>query len=187
MIEITVLKTKVSVSPMFFMVLTAVLLLDKTGISGFAVLFSILHELGHLLALLSQKVYPISIKTDVFGIHISLPENLSTEKKCFVLVSGFAVNFILSLLFFAAGNKIFFYINLVIGIFTAMPLSSTDGGAVLKTILFEFIPQKEEKIFKIISFLFCAAVSVFLAVSIAFTGNYFILIALIYMVLCTVK
>ena len=46
------LKTKVSVSPFFFAVLTLILIADKTGVSCFAVLFSILHEFGHFLALI---------------------------------------------------------------------------------------------------------------------------------------
>ena len=46
------LKTGVTVSPLFFAVLTAFLLLDKNGVAIWAVLFSLMHESGHFLALL---------------------------------------------------------------------------------------------------------------------------------------
>ncbi len=184
MININVLKTKVFISPLFFAVLTAILLLDKTGISGLAVLFSILHELGHFLALVCVKQYPESIEITVFGIHISLLENLSTLKKCLVLKAGFVTNFILAALFFIIKKTLFGYINLIIGIFTSVPLSSTDGGTVLKILLEKFYPQKAEKLFKIISIIVFVVFSVFLIFAMIFTKNYFILIAIVYMIVC---
>ena len=176
------LKTKISVSPLFFAVLTLVLLFDKTGISGFAVLFSFLHE-----ALLCVKTFPKEADLSLFGIHIKLPENLSTVKKCFVLTAGFFVNFFLAILFYSIGKTVFSVINLVIGIFTALPIQSTDGGTVLKTILEEVFPQKSEKLYGTISKIFAFVFSVlFIEVSF-FTKNYFILISIMYMIFCAIK
>ncbi len=154
MIEFSVLKTKVSVSPLFFAVLTLVLISDKTGISLFAALFSALHEAGHILALICGKISPKSFDITLFGIHILLPENLSTVEKCLVLMSGFTVNFLLAALFLSFGKTVFAVINIVLGIFTALPLPSTDGGAIFKTILDEYSNQKGERIFKFVSLSF---------------------------------
>ena len=187
MIDFTVLKTKISVSPLFFAVLTVFLLIDKNGIASSVLLFSFLHEAGHFISLLITKTFPQSIKTDIFGIRIKLPENLDTAKKCFVLSAGFAVNFLLSALFFALKKPLFGYINIFIGIFTAFPLPSTDGGSILKTILEEFLPQKAGRIFGIISRIFTLVLSLFLVFLSVFTKNYFIMIAVVYMLFCTMK
>lgn len=185
--KFTVLKTKIFVSPLFFAVLTLILLLDKTGISCLALLFSLLHELGHFLALICEKIYPKNIDVTLFGIHISLPENMSTAEKVPVLMAGFLVNFLLAAIFFALRKPLFGCINLIIGIFTALPISATDGGSILKAILEEHVPQKNEKIFKTVSFSFLAVVSVFIVYFAVFTKNYFLFIALIYMALCAIK
>lgn len=185
--ELTVLKTKIYVSPLFFAVLTAFLLIDKSGIAGKAVLFSLLHETGHFLALLCVKSSPKLVLLSVFGIGMELPANLSTARKCTVLMAGFTVNFILSALFFMLGKNIMAYINLAIGLFTAMPLASTDGGAILKMLLEEFFPQKAEICFKTISLAFLAVISIFVIFTVFLTGNYFLFIALFYMALCAIK
>ena len=185
--KFTVLKTKIFVSPLFFAVLTLILLLDKTGVSCLALLFSLLHELGHFLALICEKIHPKNIDVTLFGIHISLPESMSTAEKVPVLMAGFLVNFLLAAIFFALRKPIFGCINLIIGIFTALPISATDGGSILKAILEEFVPQKNEKIFKTVSFSFLAVVSVFIVSFAVLTKNYFLFIALIYMALCAIK
>ena len=187
MMEFTVLKTKLKISPLFFAVLTLFLLIDKNGIASVVVLFSALHETGHFLALLCVKTRPKLIEFSPFGIHVSLPENLSTAEKVPVLMAGFMVDFLFAAIFFALKKPLFGYINLIIGIFTSLPISATDGGAVLKTLLYEYVPQKEEKIFKIVSRSSLAMVSVAFIISAVATKNYFIFIALFYMVLCAMK
>ena len=185
--DFTVLKTKVSVSPFFFAVLTLILIADKSGVSGFAVLFSLLHEFGHFLALICGKIIPKSFKIPLFGMHISLPENLSTDEKIPVLMAGFTVNFLLAALFFVLKNSLFGYINIILGIFTAIPVPSSDGGEVLKAVLEEFLPNESEKIFGIVSKIFVSIISLLLFLVSVLTENYFILIAVIYMVFCVTK
>lgn len=185
--DFSVLKIKVSLSPLFFAVLTSVLLLDKTGISGFAVLFSLLHETGHILALLYKKIKPKAFSVTVFGMHIRLPENLSTAEKCFVLMSGFAVNYILAALFFIFNKPVFGYVNFLLGIFTSLPLASTDGGEILKALLEEFLAQGGERIFGIISGIFSLVFSLLLILIFVSTRNFFILSAVFYIIFCAIK
>lgn len=185
--DFSVLKIKVSLSPLFFAVLTSVLILDKTGISGFAVLFSFLHEMGHILALLCKKIRPKAFSVTVFGMHIRLPENLSTAEKCFVLMSGFAVNYILAALFFIFHKPVFGYVNFLLGIFTSIPLASTDGGEILKAFLEEFLEQAGERIFGIISGIFSLVFSLLLILIFVSTRNFFILFAVFYTIFCTIK
>lgn len=181
------LKTKLIISPLFFAVLTAFLLLDKNGIACEAVLFSLLHEMGHFLALLCIKKPPQSVEINVFGIRLNLLKNMSTAKKCFVLMAGFSVNFIIASLCFFTERITEAYINLFIGIFTALPLAATDGGEILKIVLEEIYPQKSEKLFNMISIGFLSAVFALLIFAFAYTKNWFVLMALIYMALCALK
>lgn len=185
--DFIIFKTRISVSPLFFSVLTAILLLDKSGVSGFAILFSFLHEMGHILTLFCIGIKPESVFISVFGIRIKLPGNLSTKDKLLVLMSGFTVNFLLALLFFYLDKTVFSAINFFIGVFTAFPVVSTDGGSILKIILEKNLPQKSERIFKIISNLFTVLISLLFVFISVFTENYFILIAVIYMIFCVIK
>ena len=185
--DFTVLKTKVSVSPFFFAVLTLVLVSDKTGVTSLAVLFSLLHELGHVLALICGKIVPKCFELNLFGMHILLPENLSTAEKIPVLMAGFTLNFLLAVLFFVLNNPVLGYVNLIIVFFTASPLPSTDGGEILKTILNDFVPQKAKKVFKNISGIFVILFSAAFILIFVLTENYFIFIAVIYMILCAIK
>lgn len=180
--EFTVQKTKVSVSPLFFAVLTAFLLVDKNGIAGFAVFFSALHESAHFLALLCLKSAPRQIRISLFGIQLFLNEKMSTAEKCIVLMAGFTVNFLLAAVMFYVNEPLFGYINLMLGIITAMPAASSDGGSLLLLLLDELYPEKSEKIFNIVSSVLVTALSI-IFVSVSFiTENYFILIIVIYMV-----
>ena len=120
-------------------------------------------------------------------MHISLPENLSTAEKIPVLMAGFTVNFLLAALFFVLKNPLFGYINLILGIFTAIPVPSSDGGEVLKAVLEEFLPKESEKIFGMVSEIFVSVISLLLFFISIITENYFILIAVIYMVFCVTK
>lgn len=183
----TVLKTKLMVSPLFFAVLTAFLIMDKSGIAGEAVFFSALHELGHFLALFCAKTYAKEIKISVFGIHMSLPEYLSTQKKCFVLMAGFAVNFVLAVLLFCFGKTIDGYINLFIGIFTAMPIGATDGGTILKILIENTALQKAQKTAGTISFLFSAVVSILFSAAAFYTHNFYLLFAVLYIMIMAIK
>ncbi len=187
MIDFTVLKTKVYVSPFFFSVLTLILLLDKTGISGYAVLFSLLHEMGHILALLCKKIRPKAVVVTLFGIHIELPGNLGTTEKCIVLMAGFTANFLLGIFFFCVGKTDLAVINIFLGIFTALPIASTDGGSILKTVLEEFFSHKAEKIFKFVSGIFVSIFLLFLILVFILTKNVFIFITVFYMIFCTIK
>jgi len=182
-----VLKTNINISPLFFAVLTAFLLTDKSGTASAAVIFSILHEAGHFLALLCEKSYPKEINISLFGINMSLSEKLSTAEKCAVLMAGFIMNFILTAFLFFIGNYKFAYINLFIGFFTAMPVPSSDGGSIIKLIFDECMPEKSEKILKTVSLSFILLLSAFMIFVLIITKNVFLIFALVYMFLCAIK
>ncbi|MBQ2795654.1 MAG: hypothetical protein IJF04_06475 [Oscillospiraceae bacterium] len=185
--DFTVLKTGVTVSPLFFAVLTAFLLLDKNGVAIWAVLFSLMHESGHFLALLCVKSRPKHIKLSAFGIEMRLCNNLSTLKKVIVFSSGFGLNFIAALLLFIFEKDFLSTVNIAIGVFTALPLASTDGGAVLSVLIEETFAENAEKIIKITFAFFAVLIFAVLLILFGFSKNYFLLIAALYAVICLKK
>jgi len=89
-----------------------------------------------------------------------------------------------AVLFFVFREPIFGYINLLIGIFTSLPLPSTDGGEILKTVLEEFLPKNGGEGFGIVSGILALIFSVLLIVLFVITKTYFIFLALIYIISC---
>ena len=187
LIEFVVLKTRIFVSPLFFAVLTLFLLLDKNGLANKVILFSLLHESAHFLAMLCCKTVPKVIKINIFGINISLDKNLSTAKKCAVLIAGFMANFIFAIIFFVLKDNTSVYINLFIGIFTAIPMASTDGGSVIQTLLDEYYPENSRRVFGIISGLFLFFIIIFLIYIAVLFKNYFLIIPIVYMLMMAKK
>lgn len=92
------------------------------------ILFSMLHELGHISALLLFKVKPDLIKVSFYGIGLKYKNNLSKIKEFIVLLCGPLINLILFLVLKDNINLILLLIN----IFPALPL---DGGRMLKLVL----------------------------------------------------
>ena len=60
-------------------------------------LFSALHETGHLVALLFCKSFPNEIKFSYYGLAVKYDDDLPILKECIVLISGPTVNLILYL------------------------------------------------------------------------------------------
>ncbi len=95
------------------------------------ILFSALHEAGHLIMLLVFGVKPKMIKLSFYGAGLKYDNNLSKWKEFFVLLCGPLVNLILFAVFKNEINLILFLIN----IFPAAPL---DGGRIIKLFLPKF-------------------------------------------------
>ena len=187
MMEFTVLKTKVKISPLFFAVLTAFLITDRNGIAPAVIGFSLVHEFCHFAALAAIKTAPQEVNVSAAGISMSLNGGMSTVKKILVFAAGAAGNFVLAAFFSAADNRLFFTVNLIIGIFTILPLCSTDGGSILTEFAEKFFPERAERICRNI-FLFCGATAaVILASAVVINKNPYLLIALFYAVICLLK
>ncbi len=180
-------KTKVEISPLFFAVLTLFLLADRNRIAFPAIAFSFAHETGHFAVLLLQKTVPKKIRCSVAGIQMELPSNLGFGKKISVLSAGFVTNFGLALLFFAFKRPLFAFINLTIGVFTMLPLSSTDGGSIIKELFAEYFTECEKRFEKDFFICSCVIFSIFLIAVFAATKNYYLLVAIFYLIICTIK
>lgn len=181
------LKTGIEISPLFFAVLTMFLLADRMGIAFPAVMLSFAHEAGHFLALIYFKAAPKKVKISLTGIQMELHSNMSTERKISVLCAGFAVNFCLAALLLTFGKKLLATISFLIGIFTMLPLASTDGGSIIKELIEARFPERAKNIENKFFICNCAAFSFFLVAAAIITKNPYLLIAIFYLVVCTAK
>jgi len=184
--EFTVLKTRVKISPLFFAVLTAFLLADRDGIAAAAIGFSLLHELCHFAALAALRKPPREICISAAGISMRL-YGMSTVKQVLVFAAGAVGNFAAAAASSAAGERLFCAVNLAIGIFTMLPLCSTDGGSILAALAEKFFPERAEKLCRRI-FIVCGAAAVAVLLAAAFVcKNPYLLIAFFYAVICLLK
>ncbi len=112
--------------------------------------FSLLHEIGHLLALFTFGVRPYSIELSFYGVGLKYENYLSKIKEFTVIICGPAVNLILFLIFRDEVNFLLFIINV-------LPIYPLDGGRLVKL----FLP-KAERIVTIILLIILICLSVFL-------------------------
>ena len=95
------------------------------------ILFSILHELGHIIMLLIFGARPTLIKLSFYGIGMKYEKHLSKIKELFVLLCGPAVNLALYIFF---GNEI----NLMLFLLNMFPVTPLDGGRIVRLLFPKF-------------------------------------------------
>lgn len=149
---------------LFIGIITLFLLNDKSGISSYGIIASLMHESGHIAALCLSGYRPKTISFELSGIR--LENNLSPvcfQKEIFILLAGSGVNltvFALSLL--SAGTiekvSVFAAVHLMLGLLNLLPIASLDGGKLLILILSQYISvlSAEKIVFCIQSFLVVA-------------------------------
>ncbi|HJB26557.1 MAG TPA: hypothetical protein H9662_08110 [Firmicutes bacterium] len=115
-----------------------------------SVLFSLLHECGHLAAMLWFDCKPKEICLGAFGMQILREAGIrmSYRQEMLVLLAGPAVNLVCSGTFFLLGTVTatgFYYpamVNLLLAGFNLLPISGTDGGEALYCALARSLQEK---------------------------------------------
>ncbi len=140
---------------LFALVVCFLLTCSDNTVVQFAVLFSLLHECGHLLSdcLFGEK--PKEIRFGLFGMTILRADDLRLSYRqeiCSALAGPF-VNFLLLCLFllwyhFSENETVLqcAAVNFYIFIFNAMPVFSLDGGRALEAFLKVHIQETERQI-----------------------------------------
>lgn len=167
---------------------------DKKGTMLVCLLSSVLHELGHILAMKLNKVKIKSVNFNLGDVAINADLSaLSYKTEIFINVGGVAVNFflaIIAILFYKASEvvffKSFFLSNLLIGFFNVLPVRYLDGGQVLLIILQKCFTLKiSERIINVLTVCFIVPVGV-LGLIFLFNSsyNFSLLFAVLYLI-CT--
>lgn len=144
-----------------------VLTVAEDTVVRYAVLFSLLHELGHLLSDFLFGCKPRAISLGLFGMTITRAEDLTLSYRqeiCSALAGPF-VNLVLAALFVSLylwqRTNTFLtaaVVNLSIFAFNTMPVFSLDGGRALEAFLRAHLsdPHCQVAIQKAVSLLFIA-------------------------------
>ncbi len=123
-----------------FFALTAFFLSGELWLNYlYALLFSFLHETGHLLPMLCFNSPPDSVTFGVSGIKICKKElSLSPLQECVTALGGPLVNIFMMLLFSSNRESLPFMINTGLAVFNLLPLKSLDGGRFIYNFLLHF-------------------------------------------------
>ena len=98
----------------------------------YALVFSLIHEAGHLVAMLFFGVVPERIVFEIHGIRIDKSLSaLSYGKECIVALAGPLMNTIFLLIFIRDTSSLLFSVNLCLLLVNLLPVSSLDGGRLL--------------------------------------------------------
>lgn len=146
-----------------FAALVTILLCFNTGDEvRLGIFFSILHEAGHLTAIISFKEKPETVRFGLFGMTIIRKSDISQDykKEIITALAGPFTNFflcaLLYLMYLRFPNEYIMksvFVNLLMGTFNIMPVFSLDGGRALESLLkMNFDADKSDRIIKAVSF-----------------------------------
>ncbi len=128
MIEFNVKNIRIGLDFSFFAVMAFCFFLDKNGILMMSLAACVLHETGHLIAMI---FFDIEIRSlYFFGAGIKLGCDIRKEglgKSIIVLLAGSAANMIACIFSFSVCAYSFAAVNLVIGIFNLLSIGDLDG------------------------------------------------------------
>jgi stage IV sporulation protein FB len=165
------IKTHVTISVYFAVLIACILILDHTGLAVFALFCALIHECGHLLALHIMHVQVEKVSLKIFGINITLSSGstMSYRQETILALSGSTANFltcvptyILYILgIFPQQTGAIFAFSLVLGGFNLLPIGALDGGRALQALLCNKIGfGAAEKIVNILSVIFIIPITV---------------------------
>lgn len=98
-------------------------------------LLCLAHESGHIFAAGAAGLFPESITFCAAGIRMSVKNGTYSRglfRELILLSAGCAVNFALVPLFVLAKMRLWAMVSLALGVFNLLPLSSLDGGRIIR-------------------------------------------------------
>lgn len=181
---------QISVSVYFAAFAAAMLIIDTTGVAAIAFLSAILHEIGHLIVIISFGMPPKSINFKATGMQIiNCPDiDLSYSRDIVVCLAGPAINLFVFIMFYSV-DELTAIINLFLAIFNLLPVMHLDGGRAIYCFLCKVISHHAAEI--IINILSLAVIIPLTILGIYIflkTGyNFSLLIASFYLIILFIK
>lgn len=182
MVESRLGPTRIRVSPLCGVLLTALLVLDDSTLPLLCLLAAALHECGHLLLLFAWKHPPAALTVGVCGLKIEKKANdpLSLRRCAAVSLAGPAVNLLCFTAMWLIGWRgALCRIHLIMGLLHLLPVEPLDGGQALSSILAcHLYPPTVDKILTVTSLLTLIPLTVLGGCLLLYTGYNATLLAL---------
>lgn len=111
--------------------------LDNGNFTLLCLLASVLHEVGHILAMLIVHDHPRRVTMGIFGICVERDQEcyLSYRATAVVSLAGPLVNVFCFTVFWCLGQPIAAVIHAGLALFNLLPITSLDGGEALYALL----------------------------------------------------
>lgn len=123
------------ISLLFPALLTALLLLQPDGFAVTCVLASLLHEGGHLLAMLLLGVPPEDCELGAFGLRIRLGGQLSGYgRNLLIALTGPLVNGIAASVLYSTNASYAAAVHLLLATLNLLPAAALDGGEIMRCV-----------------------------------------------------
>lgn len=160
--------------------LSIAIICDKKGAVLLCFVSSILHEIGHIVAMKLKGAKLNSVAFNLGDVAINADcTMLSYSEEIFVSVSGVAVNLVVSLLsfilFFMSKSQPWYDLgltNALLGVFNLLPVRFLDGGQLLTLLLQKsFTTNFSERIVNILTVIFLVPIGT-LGLIFLFNSNY---------------
>lgn len=138
MFEWSIGKIRLSVTVPFLASLLVLMLGDTGSIPLWCVAASLMHETGHVVAVLLLEKQPVRVELGVFGMRMLHQDTAGVgyRRKIAVLLAGPAVNLACAAVLFMVGQAgMIMGVHLVLGLFNLLPIEPLDGGQALLCLL----------------------------------------------------
>ena len=188
---------QIKVNLQIFLFIIIFILTHQIEIYAWIMLFTFIHELGHMIAGLLLKLKPKSLSFMPFGISITFEDygykKLMEIKKILIAIAGPITNLVIciitALLHIEEKTKeLIIYSNILIGLFNLIPLYPLDGGRILKGIIrIKTSEKKADKIINKISNIIIIILTAISSIAILYFKNLAILFIIIYLWLIIIK
>ncbi len=146
--------TTFQLSLLFPFSIVVLLSLDSSRVTELCLFASLLHEIGHALAMCMLHDKPSKITMGFFGMRIQREkmQHISYGGSAFVSLSGPFMNVLFVLLFSLLHNPVAASVHTVIGGFNLLPVYSLDGGEALYALLCkQYTEEKAATVLKMVS------------------------------------
>lgn len=136
MLEFRVGGVRCRVSLLFPALVTALLLCQPDGLAVTCLLASVIHEGGHLLAMLMLRVPPADCVLGAFGLRIRLGQHLAGYgRNIWIALAGPLANGVAAAILLWAGVPQTAAVHLLLAALNLLPGAVLDGGEVLRCCL----------------------------------------------------